>query len=348
MQAWRVVRNGKPREALELQEIPLPEPGAGQLRVHTAATALNFNEIDGCYGRYRTVDPPLPYTLGMEVVGEVDAAGPGLEAWIGRRVASTGVGAIGAHAEFVIGDANMTFESPSSLSDLEAAAFFFPFHVAHLSILERGGLREGETLLVHSAAGGVGSAALLLGVACGARVFATAGSPEKVALCRDLGAEVSIDYRSEDFASAVLEATDGRGVDVVCDLVGGEIAQRTFRCMAFGGRYMMTGFSGGIEAEDENGLVPRPILFGNFSVGGVLMSYGDSPRGGPLRVNLVPRATGEAVQAHLVKLLAAGRIRPLVGHVADYRALVDAYEQMEARRTTGRSILRWPGAARES
>lgn len=347
MQAWRVVRNGKPREALELQGIPLPEPGAGQLRVRAAATALNFNEIDGCYGRYRTVDPPLPYTLGMEVVGEVDAAGPGLEAWIGRRVASTGLGATGAHAEYVLGDANMTFESPSLLSDPEAAAFFFPFHVAHLSLLERGGLRAGETLLVHSAAGGVGSAALQLGVACGARVFATAGGPEKVALCRELGAELAVDYRSEDFVPAVLEASGGRGVDVVCDLVGGEIAARTFRCMAFGGRYMMTGFSGGIEAEDASGLVPRPILFGNFSVGGVLMSYGESPRGGPLRVNLVPRSVGEDIQAHLVELLDAGHIRPLVGRVADYRELVDEYERMEERRTTGRSILRWPGGTRE-
>ena len=288
------------------------------------------------------MDPPLPYTLGMEVVGVVDATGPGLEEWLGRRVAATGLGATGAHAEYVLGDANMAFESPASLTDLEAAAFFFPFHVAHLSLFERGKLREGETLLVHSAAGGIGSAALQLGVARGARVFATAGSPEKVAFCRDLGAEVAVDYRSEDFASAVLEATAGHGVDVVCDLVGGEIATQTFRCMAFGGRYMMTGFSGGIEAEDENALVPRPILFGNFSVGGVLMAYGESPRGGPMRVNVVPRAVGDAVQAHLVELLEAGRIRPLVGRVADYRELIDEYERMEARRTKARSVLRWP------
>merc|ERR1711969_537020 len=118
MRAWRVVQKGSPRKALELQDVALPDPAAGQLRVRTSATALNFNEIDGCYGRYRTVDPPLPYTLGMEVVGEVDAAGPGLEAWIGRRVAATGVGATGAHDEFAIGDVNRAFESPTSLSDL--------------------------------------------------------------------------------------------------------------------------------------------------------------------------------------------------------------------------------------
>ena len=341
MKAWRVVQKGSPRKALELQDVALPDPAAGQLRVRTSATALNFNEIDGCYGRYRTVDPALPYTLGMEAVGEVDAAGPGLEGWIGRRVATTGLGATGAHAEWVLGDANMSFESPASLSDVEAAAFFFPFHVAYLSVFERGHLREGETLLVHAAAGGVGSAALQLGVASGARVFATAGGAEKVAFCKELGAEVAIDYRSEDFAPAVLEATGGSGVDVVCDLVGGEVTTQSFRCMAFGGRHMMTGFSGGIEAEDEGGLVPRPILFGNFSVGGVLMAYGESPRGGPMQVNLVPRAVGEAIQARLVEWLEAGRIRPLVGRVADYREIVDEYERMEARATMGRSILRW-------
>ena len=109
MKAWRVVRKGSPREALELQDVALPDPAPGQIRVRTSATALNFNEIDGCYGRYRTVDPPLPYTLGMEAVGEVDAAGPGLEAWIGRRVATTGLGATGAHADWVQGEANMSF-----------------------------------------------------------------------------------------------------------------------------------------------------------------------------------------------------------------------------------------------
>ena len=145
MKAWRVVRHARPSEALELGDVEDPTPGPGQLRVATRATALNFNEVDGCYGRYLTVDPPLPYTLGMEVVGVVDAVGDAsLEGWLGKRVAATGVGATGAHAELVVGEAAMAFESPASLEDSEAAAFFFPFHVAYLSLRERGSrLRQG-------------------------------------------------------------------------------------------------------------------------------------------------------------------------------------------------------------
>lgn len=236
MRAWRVHCHGSPSQALRLDELPLPEPGAGQVRVRSTAGALNWNEIDGCRGRYRTVDPPLPYTLGMELLGRVEAAGPGAEAWIGRRVVATASGAQGAHAETALADAAMVFEAPEMLDDSDAAAFFFPFHVAYLALLERGGLRAGESLLVHAGAGGVGSAAVQLGVAQGARVFATAGGPEKLRLCRELGAELAIDSRSEDFAEAVLDATGGRGVDVVCDLVGGKTTERSFRAIALGGR----------------------------------------------------------------------------------------------------------------
>jgi NADPH2:quinone reductase len=341
VRAWRVVRYGRPSEALELQDCAVPEPGPGQVRVRTLASACNFNEIDGCYGRYLTVNPPLPYTLGMEVVGEVDAAGPGEEAWLGRRVVATASGAFGGHAQQVVADVPMVFDAPPSLDDVEAAAFFFPFHVAWLALVERGGLRAGETLLVQAGAGGVGSAAVQLGRALGARVLATAGGPEKTDFCRKLGADVAIDYRSEDFARRVLDETKGRGVDVVCDLVGGEVTQQSFRCMARGGRLMLAGFSGGIEAEDRGGLVPRPIVFGNFSVGGVMLAYGDTEALRGTGINLFPRSVGEAVQAGLVDLLGRGRIRPVVGRRAPCTALPVELERMEARLTTGRNILEW-------
>lgn len=348
MEAWQVVRHGRPGLALELRRLPVPAPGPGQLRIATRASALNLNEVDGCWGRYRTIDPPLPYTLGMEAVGVVDAVGPparagapGLEPWLGRRVALTGAGATGAHAQAVIGDAAMAFESPPGLDDTAAAAFFFPFHVAHLSLVERGGLRRGETLLVHAGAGGVGSAAVQLGAALGARVIATAGGPEKVAFCRALGAELAIDHRREDFAAAVREATGGRGADLVCDLVGGEVTRRSLACLARGGRLMLTGFSGGIAAEDEAGLVPRPILFGNVSVCGVMLAY--APDGSPesAGLGLFPRRVGERVQRELVALLDAGRIRPIVGRTAPYTELPAELERLERRETMGRTILRW-------
>ena len=341
MKAWTVVRHGRPSEALELREVSRPEPGPGQVRARVAATACNLNEVDGCYGRYKTVDPPLPYTLGMEAVGRVDAVGEGAEAWLGRRVMLTGVGATGAHAEYVIGGQEMVFDCPDALDDVEGAAFYFPFHVAWVSLIERGKLRPGETVLVHAGAGGVGSAAIQLAKAHGARVLATAGSEAKLARCRELGADVAINYREGDFGDAVAEATEGRGVDVACDLVGGEVTQRTMRCMAYGGRLMMTGFSGGIEAEDEAGLLPRPIIFGNFSLGGVLMSYGDPDAYGLVGIHMVPRAVGEQIHAQLLALHAEGRIAPIVGRRVSFEALPEELERMERRETMGRTILEW-------
>ena len=342
MKAWTVTAAGAPSDVLELRDTPVPEPGPGQVRVRVATTVCNKNEVDGCRGVYRTVNPPIPYVLGMEGVGVVDAAGEGEDAWFGKRVIATASGAFGAHAQAFIADVAMVFEAPASLDDVRAAAFFFPFHVAHISLFERGGLREGETVLVHAGAGGVGSAAIQLGVAAGARVITTAGGPEKAEFCRKLGADVAIDYRAGGFAEEVLDATDGRGVDVVCDLVGGDVTTESFRCTAENGRVMLTGFSGGIQEEDEAGLLPRPIIFGNFSVGGVLLAYGEAPRipGGP-KLNLLSRATGEKVQAHLVELLGEGRIKPIVGREAGYEAYPEELERLERRETMGRTVITW-------
>ena len=175
-----------------------------------ATSVLNYNEVDGCRGRYLTINPPLPYTLGMEFVGEVIGAGAGAEEWIGRRVMGTATGGFGAHAELVVGGVDMAFDVPAELSDVDAAAFYYPFHLAYLGLHERGQLQKGETVLIHAAAGGVGSAAVQLAVAAGARVIATASSPHKLDFARNLGADVVIDYRN-GFADQVLAATDGRG-----------------------------------------------------------------------------------------------------------------------------------------
>jgi NADPH2:quinone reductase len=278
----------------------------------------------------------------MELVGVVEAAGPGAEAWLGRRVVATASGAHGAHAEQAVADAAMVFEAPADLDDAGAAAFFFPFHVAYLALVERAALRAGESLLVHAGAGGVGSAAVQLGAALGARVFATAGGPEKVRLCRELGAELAIDNRKQGFAEAVLDATAGRGVDVVCDLVGGKTTEQGFRAVALGGRCVLAGFSGGIEAEDQ-GIAPRPVVFGNLSLLGVMLAYVDDPVAVKRATgwNLFPRATGERVHARLLELLARRRIRPIVGRSASYLELPAELERMEARETVGRTILRW-------
>jgi NADPH2:quinone reductase len=162
MKAWRVHRAGRPSYALRLDDIPKPRPGSGEVLVRPSAAALNFNEIDGCHCRYATINPPLPYTLGMEVVGIVEEAGPGAQDWLGHRVMATAKGAFGGYAEWVVAPVDMVFDAPATLDDREAAAFYFPFHLAWLGVHERGRVQPDEWVLVHAAAGGVGSAAVQL------------------------------------------------------------------------------------------------------------------------------------------------------------------------------------------
>jgi NADPH2:quinone reductase len=180
--------------------------------------------------------------------------------------------------------------------------------------------------------------------ALGARVIATAGGEAKLEFCRSLGADLAIDYRAGPFRDAVLAATGGRGVDLVCDLVGGAVTRESLGCLARGGRLALAGFSGGIEAEDEAGLVPRPLLFANASLVGVMLAY--APDGAPemAGLGLQPRRVGERVHSHLVELLDAGAIRPVVGRVAPAADLPGELERMERRETMGRTILRWNGA----
>jgi NADPH2:quinone reductase len=329
VKAWQVVRHGSPWEALELRDVDDPVAGPGEVLVRTTATALNFNEIDGCRGRYLTVNPPIPYTLGMELTGEVVGGDP---AWLGRRVVATASGAFGAHAELVRCGVSMTFDAPEALPGSDAAAFFFPFHLAWLGLHERGRLQAGETVLVHAGAGGVGSAAIQLAVAAGARVLATA-SGAKTDLCRELGADVAIDYRTDDFTAAVLDATDGRGVDVVFDGVG--LVPPSLACMARGGRHLIIGFAGGIEAEDEPGITPRPLLFGNASLVGVMLAYAPdpAPRG------ITPYSVGQQVHARLNELLDAGTVRPVIGNRVPFADLPKALDEMEGRATVGRTIV---------
>ena len=341
MKAWRVHRAGRPSYALRLDDIARPQPGAGEVLVRTRAAALNFNEIDGCHCRYATINPPLPYTLGMEVLGVVEEAGPGSDQWLGRRVMATAKGAFGGYAEWVVAPVDMVFDAPASLDDHEAAAFLFPFHLAWLGVHERGRVQPGEWVLVHAAAGGVGSAAVQLAAAAGARVIATAGGADKVASCLEFGAEIAVDYRNEDFVAAVLDATGGHGVDLVFDGVGGETTVRSLQCMARNGRLMIIGFAGAIEAEDEPTVTPRALCFGNVSIGGVLLSYRSdtSQTKRATGFNVVPRIVGDEIQRSLESLLEAGKIRPIIGRTVDFADLPAALDDMEDRKTIGRTVV---------
>jgi NADPH2:quinone reductase len=347
MKAWRVHRYGAPSEALALDDIELPEPLAGEVRVRVDATVLNWNDIDGCHGRYETVKPDLPYVLGMEVVGRVEAAGTGADEWLGRRVMTTPRAATGGYAEAAVAPVDMTFRVPDEMTDEEAAAFYFPYHVAGIGLLLRARLRPGETVLVHAGAGGVGSAAIQLAKATGARVLATCGSPEKVDFCRSLGADRAIDYRKEDFAEIVLDATEGRGVDVVFDTVGGAVTERSWRCIALHGRHLIAGFSGGIEGEDEKWMTFRPLVFGNFALMGVIMSYTSDPVAIKRATgwNFLPVEEARSMHEQLLALYGSGAIRPVIGRTLAFDAIPQGLEELADRRVVGRSVVRLSGAS---
>ena len=341
MRAWRAVEHGAPRDVLAIEEVEAPTPGPGEVLVRAEAVTLNFNDIDGIYGRYRTVPVPAPYTPGMEVLGVVDAAGAGAEALLGTRVVAIPTGAHGGYAELSLAPAAMTFPMPDTIPAPEAAAILMPFHLAALSLYTRARVTAGETVLIHAAAGGVGSAALQLARAAGAHVIALAGSAEKARFCAQLGADVAVDTSATDFVAAALEATDGRGVDVAFDTIGGEVTTRTFRAMTFGGRHVLAGFASGIEAEDA-GLVPRPILFGNFSLVGVCLAYVDDPLAVKHATgsNFLSRADAEALHATILGLIAHGTVRPVVGLDVAFEELPTALDAMERRETVGRIVVR--------
>jgi NADPH:quinone reductase len=340
MRAWRVHEFGAPGDVLRLDEVDAPEPGPGEVQIAVEAITINFNDIDGILGRYRTVRVDPPYIPGMEVLGRVLAGGEGGGALIGKRVCAIPAGAFGGYAEVAVAPVAMTFAMPEDMTTATAASVYMPFHVASLALYERAHLSADDTLLVHAAAGGAGSAAVQLARARGARVIATAGGAHKLKFATELGADVAIDYRNDDFATRVLEATDGRGVDVAFDTVGGATTVETFRCMAFGGRHLLVGFASGIEGEDE-GIVPRPVLFGNFSLVGVCHAYTEDALEFKRATgfNFPSHADGVRLHEELLRMIATGTIRPIVGSTSSFSALPEIVGAMASRATMGRNVV---------
>lgn len=342
MRAWRAVEHGAPRDVLRLEDVEQPTPGAGEVLLRADAVTLNFNDIDGIHGRYATVPVPAPYIPGMEALGTVESVGEGVDhALVGTRVVAVPSGAFGGYAEYSVAPASMTFPMPETIPLPDAAAILMPFHLAALSLYVRAGLRGGETVLIHAAAGGVGSAAVQLAKAVGARVIALASSAEKAHFCAQLGADLAVDTSATDFVEAALEATGGRGVEVAFDTIGGDTTTRTFGCMAFNGRHVLAGFASGIEAEDQ-GMVPRPILFGNFSLVGVCLAYVDDPLAVKAAVgsNFLSRHDALALHDRVLGLVETGAVRPLVGLDVPFEELPAALDAMEQRRTVGRIVVR--------
>lgn len=338
MRALRVVRHGAPAEAIEIVEIPAPDVGSGEVRIAVAAASVNFGDIARCRGTMASVMGQVPFTLGMDVCGVVDAAGEGAEDWIGRRVVAMTNQSFGGMAESALAARTGVFNAPASLDDVEAAAFTLPFHTGYLALHTRAGLQAGETLLVVGAAGAVGTAVVQLGVAAGARVIALARGAEKGQVCADLGA-TPVDSTTDDVFDRVMELTDGNGAEVVCDLVGGDRTETIWTCVARDGRYLAVGFND----DPEAGMTGRPlrkVSMGNFSVLGVMLGYTHMPI--ELRkfgINTFPPETGVAVHAALCELVAAGSIRPVIGRRIGLEDVAAALDDHEHRRTTGRTVV---------
>ncbi len=339
MKAVRVVRHGDPRDVVKVLDVPEPEPGPGEVRVAVGAASINFGDIARCRGGVASVMGEPPFTLGMDMCGVVDAAGTGGEAWVGRRVVATAKQSLGGMAEYAIAQVQGVFDAPPELDDGQAAAFLLPFHTGYLALHERARLQSGEELLVVGAASGVGTSVIQLGVAAGARVTAIAGGPDKGKLCLSLGADVAIDYHTEDLFERVMASTGNHGADVATDMVGGAQTETIWTCMAHGGRYVPVGFND----DEQSGLTGRPlrkVSMGNFSVVGVIMAYNEVPvefrRFG---VNPFPPSTGQRVHAALCGLVADGRISPAIGRRITMDQVAGALEDHARKATTGRTVV---------
>lgn len=341
MRALQVNRHGNPLDVLSVNDVEVPEAGPGEVLIKVSAGALNFNDILRAQGGLVSVPKAPPFTLGMDVCGVVEDAGPGAESWVGKRVVAVSKDAFGGIAEYTTAPTSGVFGAPSALDDATAAAFLLPFHTTYLALAVRADLKAGETLLVISGASGLGTAAIQLGKALGARVIATVSSPEKAELCRSLGADLVIDHTAEDFAEATLQATDDLGADVVCDLAGGDFVAKSWTCVARGGRYLPVGFTD----DDQNGMTGRPLRMasiGNFSIVGVLGAWVDQVDPGMRRFGFNPftRTEGDRVHAALIDLLDAGAIKPHVGRVVGLDDAAAALDDHLGRRSVGRTVVR--------
>jgi NADPH2:quinone reductase len=340
--AWMVTRLGPPTDALEIQTVEVGEPGVNQVRIAVEAFCLDFNDIDTIRGRYGLLKFQPPFVIGMAAAGTVEAVGPGCEALLGRRVVGTTTGVQGGYASAALLDGATTQQIPAWLSAADAMAMYFPYQVSYLALCVRGRVYPGDVVLVHAAAGGVGSAAVQLAKAFGATVIATAGTDEKVGFCRSLGADYGVNYRSGDFVAFVDDVTNGRGVDVAFDTVGGTVTTDTFRAMAFNGRHLIIGFASGIE-EEERPLPIQPSIYGNFDLVGICFAYVDSPRPArPFGMNFVSTAQGIDIWNRILHLTRAGTIRPVIGRQIEFAEVPTGLEDLERRATIGRTVVRTP------
>lgn len=316
-----------PPESLVVEDVPAPEAGPGQVVVDVAACGVNFPDSLIIADRYQ-FKPPLPFSPGGEVAGVVSAVGPdviGLA--VGDRVLAMTL--FGGMAEQVVAPATSVVRLPDGDIDMvEAAGFIFAYGTSYYACKDRAALQPGETLLVLGAAGGVGLAAVELGVAMGARVIAAASSDEKLAVCRDRGAAEGINYTTEDLKARVRELTGGDGVDVCYDPVGGAYAEPALRSMGWAGRYLVIGFAAG----DIPKIPLNLVLLKSCQVVGVF--WGASMTRDP--------AAHRANVAELFAMWQKGSIRPYISETFPLERAGEAITRLATRQAKGKVVITVP------
>jgi NADPH:quinone reductase len=323
MHAW-LCENPVGIESLRWAELPTPMPADHQVRIAVHAASLNFPDLLIVQNKYQ-VKPPLPFVPGSEFSGVVEAVGAAVKHLKpGDRIAT--IGSTGGFATHALVDAAMAMPLPPNFDLDDAAAFAFTYGTSQHALVDRGALGAGNTLLVLGAAGGVGSAAVQIGKACGARVIAAVSSAEKAAFCKTLGADATIDYSRDNLRESLKTLTDGKGPDVVYDPVGGDLAEPAMRSIAWRGRYLVVGFAAG----------PIPALPWNLallkgaSIVGVF--WGDYVRREP-----------KAFQADLKRLFgwyAQGAVKPAIDTRFALKDLPAAYARMGSRQVMGKLLLK--------
>ena len=313
---------GEP-STLEYANAPVPRANAGEVVIEVRAIGCNFPDILIVQGTYQH-RPELPFSPGCEVAGIVCGVGAGVtQVGLGERVFATM--AWGGYAEVVAVDQRHVYALPDFMTFEEGAVFGLAYQTAWCGLVHRAALRRGETLLVHAAAGGTGLAAVQLGHALGARVIATAGSAAKLEIARANGADIGIDYRTEAWVERVRRETRGEGADVIFDPVGGDVFEGSTRCIAFEGRLLLIGFTGGRIAEAAT----NRILLKNFSVLGVhwgLYRQRDA--------TMVRRWMVE-----LLKLAEAGQLKPVLWRSFPLAQAAQALAAVAARESYGKLVL---------
>jgi NADPH2:quinone reductase len=322
MKAW-LCENPIGPEALQWRDLPTPQPQPGEVRIAVRAASLNFPDLLVVQNKYQ-VKPPLPFVPGAEFSGTVDAIGEGVSHLkVGDPVAAIGVA--GGFATHACVSATQVMPLPPGFDLEDGAAFAFTYGTSHHALIDRGQLQAGETVLVLGAAGGVGTAAVQIAKAAGARVIAGVSSEEKAQLCLGIGADQTLNYASENIRDRLKELTGGKGPDVVYDAVGGELAEPVFRSIAWRGRYLVIGFAGGgIPALPWNlALLKGASLVGVF--------WGEF-------VRREPKAHAKAL-AELAGWYAQGKVKPVIDTRLPMSALMDAYARMGTRQVKGKLLL---------